>query len=191
MGSLVGDGFVFVERPRVVGQAEVGTLQFISDVMETGSVGFSCRQSAMLDESDLHVHVPAGAVPKDGPSAGIAMFTALASLFSNRSVSKEVAMTGEVTLRGLVPPIGGLKEKSIAALRAGIKTIIIPKLNEKDIGDLPDEVRQKLRIVLVETVDEVLAEALVPGAAAAAPHHSGLTHATGVPDRADSTVCAA
>ena len=137
-----------------------------------------------FDESDLHVHVPAGAVPKDGPSAGIAMFTALASLFSNRSVSKEVAMTGEVTLRGLVLPIGGLKEKSIAALRAGIKTIIIPKLNEKDIGDLPDEVRQKLRIVLVETVDEVLAEALVPGPAAAAAHHSGLTHATGVHDMA-------
>ena len=93
-------------------------------------------------------------------------------------------MTGEVTLRGRALPIGGLKEKLLAALRAGIKTIIIPKLNEKDIGDLPDEVRQKLRIVLVETVDEVLAEALVPGPAAAAAHHSGLTHATGVHDMA-------
>jgi ATP-dependent Lon protease len=116
----------------------------------------------LFDESDVHVHVPAGAVPKDGPSAGIAMFTALASLFSNRRVSKDVAMTGEVTLRGLVLPIGGLKEKSIAALRAGIKTILIPKLNEKDIPDLPDEVRQKLRIVPVETVDQVLEEALEP-----------------------------
>jgi ATP-dependent Lon protease len=115
-----------------------------------------------FDKNEVHLHVPAGAVPKDGPSAGIAMFTALASLFSHRLVSKDVAMTGEVTLRGLVLPIGGLKEKSIAALRAGIKTIIIPKLNEKDVPDLPDEVRQRLQIVPVETVDEVLAVALEP-----------------------------
>ncbi|MDZ4403594.1 endopeptidase La [Prosthecobacter sp.] len=118
----------------------------------------------VFDKNEVHVHVPAGAVPKDGPSAGIAMFTALASLFSNRRVSKDVAMTGEVTLRGLVLPIGGLKEKSIAALRAGIKTIIIPKLNEKDVPDLPDEVRQRLKIIPVETVDEVLAAALEPAA---------------------------
>jgi ATP-dependent Lon protease len=113
-----------------------------------------------FDQYEVHVHVPAGAIPKDGPSAGIAMFTALASLFTNRCVSKDVAMTGEVTLRGLVLPIGGLKEKSIAALRAGIKTILIPKLNEKDIPDMSDEVRAKLKIVPVETVDEVLAVAL-------------------------------
>ena len=113
-----------------------------------------------FDKSEVHVHVPAGAVPKDGPSAGIAMFTALASLFSSRPVSADVAMTGEVTLRGLVLPIGGLKEKSIAALRAGIKTILIPKLNQKDVPDLPDEVKQKLEIIPVETVDEVLAHAL-------------------------------
>ena len=114
----------------------------------------------LFEENEVHVHVPAGAVPKDGPSAGIAMFTALASLFSNRRVNKDVAMTGEVTLRGLVLPIGGLKEKSIAALRAGIKTIIIPKLNEKDVPDLPEEVKQRLKIIPVETVDEVLAVAL-------------------------------
>ncbi len=113
-----------------------------------------------FDDTEVHVHVPAGAVPKDGPSAGIAMFTALASLYANRRVNKDVAMTGEVTLRGLVLPIGGLKEKSIAALRAGIKTILVPKLNEKDIPDLPDEVRQRLKIIPVETVDEVLAAAL-------------------------------
>jgi|UniRef100_UPI0037834E49 ATP-dependent Lon protease len=116
----------------------------------------------IFDKNEVHVHVPAGAVPKDGPSAGIAMFTALVSLFSNRPVSKDVAMTGEVTLRGLVLPIGGLKEKSIAALRAGIKTIIIPKLNEKDVPDLPDEVKQRLKIIPVETVDEVLQAALEP-----------------------------
>jgi ATP-dependent Lon protease len=116
----------------------------------------------LFDKNEVHVHVPAGAVPKDGPSAGIAMFTALASLFSNRRVSKDVAMTGEVTLRGLVLPIGGLKEKSIAALRAGIKTIIIPKLNMKDVPDLPAEVKRRLKIIPVETVDEVLEAALEP-----------------------------
>lgn len=122
-----------------------------------------------FDKNEVHVHVPAGAVPKDGPSAGIAMFTALASLFSNRPVSKDVGMTGEVTLRGLVLPIGGLKEKSIAALRAGLKTIIVPKLNEKDIPDLPEEVRQRLKIIPVETVDEVLAAALETTAEKAEP----------------------
>ncbi len=109
---------------------------------------------------DLHVHVPAGAIPKDGPSAGIAMFTALASLWSQRPVRHDVAMTGEVTLRGLVLPIGGLKEKSIAALRTRVKTILIPKGNAKDIPELPEEVREKLEILPVTTVDEVLEHAL-------------------------------
>jgi ATP-dependent Lon protease len=111
-------------------------------------------------KTDIHVHVPAGAVPKDGPSAGIAMFTALASLFSNKPVRPDVAMTGEITLRGLVLPIGGLKEKSLAAMRAGISTVIIPKLNEKDLIDVPEEAKQKLKFVPVENVDEVLAIAL-------------------------------
>ena len=111
-------------------------------------------------DTDIHVHVPAGAVPKDGPSAGVAMFTALASLFSNTPVRSDVAMTGEITLRGLVLPIGGLKEKSLAAMRAGISTVIIPKLNEKDLVDVPEEAKQKLKFVPVETVDEVLATAL-------------------------------
>jgi ATP-dependent Lon protease len=109
---------------------------------------------------DIHVHVPAGAVPKDGPSAGVAMFTALASLFSNTPVRSDVAMTGEITLRGLVLPIGGLKEKSLAAMRAGITTVIIPKLNEKDLIDVPEEAKEKIKFVPVETVDEVLANAL-------------------------------
>jgi ATP-dependent Lon protease len=111
-------------------------------------------------ENDIHVHVPAGAVPKDGPSAGVAMFTALASLFSNKPVRSDVAMTGEITLRGMVLPIGGLKEKSLAAMRADISTVIIPKLNEKDLVDVPEEARQKLRFVPVETIEEVLAHAL-------------------------------
>jgi ATP-dependent Lon protease len=99
-------------------------------------------------------------VPKDGPSAGIAMFTALASLFSNTPVRPDVAMTGEITLRGLVLPIGGLKEKSLAAMRAGISTVIIPKLNEKDLVDVPEEAKQKLKFIPVENVDEALSVAL-------------------------------
>jgi ATP-dependent Lon protease len=125
-------------------------------------------------EMDIHVHVPAGAVPKDGPSAGVAMFTALASLFSNTPVRSDVAMTGEITLRGLVLPIGGLKEKSLAAMRAGISTVIIPKLNEKDLVDVPEEAKQKLKFVPVENVDEVLSVALAKnGSEAPAPATSG------------------
>ena len=111
-------------------------------------------------DMDIHVHVPAGAVPKDGPSAGLAMFTALASLFANKPVRSDVAMTGEITLRGLVLPIGGLKEKSLAAMRAGISTVIIPKLNEKDLVDVPEEAKQKLKFVPVENVEQVLEAAL-------------------------------
>jgi len=124
-------------------------------------------------DMDIHIHIPAGAVPKDGPSAGIAMFTALASLFANKLVRPDVAMTGEITLRGLVLPIGGLKEKSLAAMRAGISTVIIPKLNEKDLVDVPEEAKQKLKFVLVENVDEVLAVALErDGAAKSTPANS-------------------
>src|SRR5207249_6690327 len=121
--------------------------------------------------TDIHIHVPTGAVPKDGPSAGVAIFTAIASLFSDRPVRSDVAMTGEITLRGLVLPIGGLKEKTLAAQRAGVKTVIIPKLNEKDMPDVPAEVKEELEFILVEAVDEVLAAALenpAPGDVSAA-----------------------
>src|SRR5437763_5781105 len=111
---------------------------------------------------DIHVHVPAGAVPKDGPSAGIAMFTALASLFSNRPARSDVAMTGEITLRGLVLPIGGLKEKTLAAKRAGIKEVIVPRRNEKDFPDLPEEVRNTIKFHFVDNIDQVLKAALMP-----------------------------
>jgi ATP-dependent Lon protease len=115
---------------------------------------------AAFRDTDIHVHVPSGAVPKDGPSAGVAMFTALASLFSNTPVRSDVAMTGEITLRGLVLPIGGLKEKSLAAMRAGLGQVIIPRLNQKDLSDIPSEVRNSIKFTLAETVDEVLAVAL-------------------------------
>jgi len=122
--------------------------------------------SDAFKETDIHVHVPAGAIPKDGPSAGVAMFTALASLFTNRQAHPDVGMTGEITLRGLVLPIGGLKEKSLAAMRAGLETVIIPKFNEKDLPDVPAEAKVKLRFVPVENVDEVLANALALPASA-------------------------
>jgi ATP-dependent Lon protease len=111
-------------------------------------------------QNDVHVHVPAGAVPKDGPSAGVAMFTALASLYTGKPVRHDLAMTGEVSLRGSVLPIGGLKEKSLAALRAGITTILVPDANRKDSPDIPDEVKKKVRIIFVKTVDDVLKHAL-------------------------------
>ncbi len=127
--------------------------------------------SDVFGQYDVHVHVPAGAIPKDGPSAGVAMFTALASLFSGRPVNHEVGMTGEITLRGLVLPIGGLKEKTLAALTAGIKTVLIPRQNEKDIPELAEQVRTGLNIIPVETVDEVLEHALLKSGPADAPSH--------------------
>jgi len=110
----------------------------------------------------VHIHVPAVAVPKDGPSAGITMAVALASALTGRTVKRDVAMTGEITLRGRVLPIGGLKEKVLAAHRAGMRTVILPKENEKDLNEIPENVRRRLRFVLVEHMDEVLAESLGP-----------------------------
>ena len=116
-----------------------------------------------FETHDIHIHVPAGAVPKDGPSAGVAMVTALASLVSNRPVSNQVAMTGEVTLTGQVLPIGGLKEKSLAAQRAGIKRIIVPERNEGDVAEIPEHEREELEFVYASDVDQVLEAALDGG----------------------------
>src|SRR5262249_2125378 len=109
---------------------------------------------------DLHIHVPAGATPKDGPSAGVAMVTALASLLSGRSVRSDVAMTGEITLTGQVLPIGGLKEKALAAQRNGMRTVIAPALNEQDTDEIPAHLRKTITFVFVESIDEVLDVAL-------------------------------
>jgi ATP-dependent Lon protease len=111
----------------------------------------------------MHIHVPAGAIPKDGPSAGVTMATAIVSALTGRKVRKDVAMTGEITLRGLVLPIGGVKEKLLAAHRAGIKTFLMPKKNKKDLVDVPQEVIDTVDIKLMETIDEVLKAALLPG----------------------------
>ena len=115
----------------------------------------------IFEQNDIHIHVPEGAVPKDGPSAGVAITTAIISCCTKRHVDSNVAMTGEVTLRGLALPIGGLREKSLAAMRSGIKTIIIPRKNERDLIDIPDEVKNKLNIVLMDTVDDALKVALI------------------------------
>jgi ATP-dependent Lon protease len=114
-----------------------------------------------FDKRDIHVHVPEGATPKDGPSAGIAMVTAIVSVMTGIPARRDVAMTGEITLRGRVLPIGGLKEKLLAALRGGIKTVLIPEENAKDLAEIPDNVKSGLDIVPVSRMDEVLTHALV------------------------------
>jgi ATP-dependent Lon protease len=168
----MGGEVLYIEAIRYPGKGGITLTGQIGNVMkESAQAALSllrARAEALgidteaFKDTDIHVHVPAGAIPKDGPSAGIAMFTALASLFTNRRVRANVAMTGEITLRGLVLPIGGLKEKSLAAMRASLDTVIIPKLNEKDLIDVPNEAREKLRFVPVENVDQALAHALEP-----------------------------
>ena len=111
-------------------------------------------------KTDIHVHIPAGAIPKDGPSAGVTMFVALTSLLTNRKVRPDVAMTGEITLRGNVLPVGGIKEKLLAAHRAGIKRVIIPDRNAKDLIDVPDQARREMEIISVKRMDELLGLAL-------------------------------
>jgi ATP-dependent Lon protease len=166
----VGGEILFIEAARFPGKGNIILTGQIGDVMkESATAAFSLIRSRsdrfgikpeLLANSDIHIHVPAGAIPKDGPSAGVAMFTALASLMLNRPVRPDVAMTGEITLRGLVLPIGGLKEKTLAAKRAGITEVIVPKRNEKDLPDIPQEVRDTLKFHFVSNTDEVLAIAL-------------------------------
>lgn len=114
------------------------------------------------DRYDLHIHVPSGATPKDGPSAGLALCLALASLFSGRRVRSDVAVTGEISLRGRVLAVGGIKEKLLAALRHGVRHVVLPEANRKDLPDLPPEAREQIRAVFVRTVDEALSQALRP-----------------------------
>jgi len=171
----VGGEVLHIEATRYPGHGGVTLTGQIGNVMKESAqaalslVRTRAEKLGIPDEDfqkfEIHIHVPAGAIPKDGPSAGVAMFTALASLFTNAPVRADVGMTGEITLRGLVLPIGGLKEKTLAALRAGLKTVVVPKANEKDLPDIPEEVRQTLKFVFAETVDDVLAEALARPAA--------------------------
>merc|ERR1719399_2142559 len=123
----------------------------------------------LLNGTDLHIHFPAGAMPKDGPSAGVTITTAIVSLLTGRLVRPDLAMTGEITLRGLVLPVGGIKEKLIAAHRAGMRAVLIPAKNEKDLRELPPTVVEGLNVTLVKDVSEVLAHALAPAAERADP----------------------
>ena len=117
---------------------------------------------SIFEKNDIHVHVPAGATPKDGPSAGVAMFSALTSLLTNRTVRKDTAMTGEISLRGLVLPVGGIKEKVVAAAAAGLTRVMLPARNRRDFDDIPQGAREKLEFIWLEQVDDAVAAALEP-----------------------------
>jgi ATP-dependent Lon protease len=165
-----GGDILFIEAVDMPGKGVVKQTGKLGDVMkESIDTAYSVVRSRALslgidpevfEKTDVHVHVPEGATPKDGPSAGITMFTTLVSVFTRIPVRSDVAMTGEITLQGRVLPIGGLKEKLLSALRGGIKTVIVPKANEKDLADLPEIIQKEMKIVLVENVSEVLEIAL-------------------------------
>jgi len=175
----VGGDILFIEATRVAGSGKLILTGQLGDVMkESAQAALTLVKArapelnipaAMFDGVDVHLHVPAGAIPKDGPSAGIAMFIALVSLFTDRAVRPEVAMTGEISLRGLVLPVGGIKEKVLAAQRAGISTVLLPARNRKDLRDVPESARNALRFVWLETVDDAVRAALADVARRAEP----------------------
>jgi ATP-dependent Lon protease len=169
----VGGDVLYIEATAMPGEGRLIVTGQLGEVMrESAQAALSWVRSHASDlgleadwfeGKDVHIHVPAGAVPKDGPSAGIALATALASLALNRPVSEEVAMTGEITLTGQVLPVGGVREKVLAAQRAGVTTVVLPKENEGDLDDLPREVRKSMNFVPADSIDEVI-EAAFPGA---------------------------
>ncbi|HET9015964.1 MAG TPA: endopeptidase La [Thermomicrobiaceae bacterium] len=177
----VGGDIMFIEASRMPGRGNVTVTGQLGDVMRESAQAALSLVRARAEElgidpqffkdTDLHIHVPAGAIPKDGPSAGVAMTTALVSLLTGLPVRDEVAMTGEITLRGQVLPVGGIKEKALAAGRAGIKTFILPKRNEADLDDLPPSLRETVRFVLAETIDDALRVAMPDEFAARARGH--------------------
>jgi ATP-dependent Lon protease len=165
-----GGDILFIESSRVRGSGKLILTGQLGEVMkESAQAAVTWVKSqperlrfdpALLDDSDLHIHVPAGAIPKDGPSAGVSIATSLASLLSQRTVRADVAMTGEISLRGVVMPVGGIKEKCVAAARAGLKTVILPARNRRDFEDIPETVRRKLEFVWAERIEDVLDRAL-------------------------------
>jgi len=169
--TATGGDILFIEATRMPGKHGLKLTGSLGEVMkESVEAAMSWLRSNALRygvpatafESEFHLHVPAGAIPKDGPSAGVTMVTALASLTTGRCVRPRLAMTGEITLRGRVLPIGGVKEKALAARRAGVDTLILPRLNRTDLEDIPPSLRTGLQFVFVDTVLEVLERALEP-----------------------------
>jgi ATP-dependent Lon protease len=166
----VGGDILFIEAALVPGGGRLILTGQLGDVMKESAqaalslVKSKCRalgiDPALFEKNDIHVHVPAGAIPKDGPSAGVAMFTALASLLTGRVVRADTAMTGEISLRGLVLPVGGIKEKVLAAMNAGVKRVMLPSRNRKDWEDIPEEARKGLEFIWLEWVDDALAAAV-------------------------------
>src|SRR5712671_5459212 len=167
-----GGDILFVEATRVAGSGRLILTGQLGEVMkESAQAALTLAKAraaelgfdvALFEKSDVHIHVPAGAIPKDGPSAGVAMFVALASLLTGRTARNDTAMTGEISLRGLVLPIGGVKEKVLAAARAGITTVLLPSRNKKDLEDVPEAARNQVRFVWLDRVDDAIAAALVP-----------------------------
>jgi ATP-dependent Lon protease len=165
-----GGDILFIEATKMVGSKSFMITGSIGKVMqESAQIALSLMRSKaeqlnidseLFSNHEIHLHVPAGAQPKDGPSAGVTMFTALVSLFTNRLVKADYAMTGEISLKGQVLPVGGIKEKVLAAHRAGLKTILLPKLNELDYDEIPDEVKNSIQFIFVDTIDDVLNHAL-------------------------------
>ncbi len=160
----VGGDILFIEASKTPGTGKLILTGQLGDVMKESAQAALTVSKGILNEAfdkwDIHVHVPAGATPKDGPSAGVAMTLALVSLFTGKPIRSDVAMTGEISLRGLVMPIGGLKEKSLAALRAGIKTVMVPKRNEKDLEDIPADAKARLEFVFVEKIEDAIQTAI-------------------------------
>ena len=189
----VGGDVIFIEATKMEGKGGVIMTGQLGDVMRESAqaaLSYIRARAGQLgipedfnEKTDLHIHVPAAAIPKDGPSAGITMATAIASVLTNCPVRRDIAMTGEITLRGRVLPIGGLKEKLLAAHRAGIKTVLIPKDNVRDLDLLPDHVRSELEIIPVTSMDEVLTEALPDRCRPVVPKRSKARRSIAVTER--------
>jgi ATP-dependent Lon protease len=177
----VATGIAWTENGGEIMPVEIALTEGKGNFQITGQIGNVMQESAhaalsylksragqfelpaeLFDNTDIHIHIPEGAIPKDGPSAGITLCTALTSAFTGREVHKEVGMTGEITLRGRVFPVGGVREKVLAAHRAGLKTVILPRRNQKDLVDVPKKARNDLKIIFVEHMDQVLEVALLP-----------------------------
>jgi ATP-dependent Lon protease len=180
-GVGIATGVAWTQAGGELTPVEVVLMPGKGNLMLTGQLGEVMQESAqaalsytrsrskelaidpdLFEKTDVHIHLPEGAIPKDGPSAGITMAAALISAFTKRAIRHDVGMTGEITLRGRVLPVGGLKEKMLAAYRAGLKTVIIPKRNKKDLVEIPQRIKRKLHLILVDHMDDVLETALLP-----------------------------